>query len=263
MRGEPPKTEQGGLLHNSSLRGVFFRGNDEVVARSYQERDVWMLMAQMANLAAAVKEDDKAANWALKSLDHARDQQHPQATIILVDQLVPHLLKAGRYAEVIDIALDTSSGWEAISQTSMNFLDAEFDVNEILGPKPSDGWNQVETKATFWGLLPAGFSILQRGLNSREEAIEHANHAASLCRQLAGNASLPELWNLASEIFLGIFAESTSAKDLLDIGNKCRKLGYDTLTAIAYMCTSLKGDYLVQNKAYAQLAAAVIDFVVF
>jgi len=162
------------------------------------------------------------------------------------------------YAQVLDMALDASYASIAVRELSKNkdyVLDLSFDVTDFLGAKPNDLWNEAEKNSAVIGLLPSTFRILTTSLEDRELAETHANQVGTLCKQVRTGASLPELWKLSSGIFVDAFSEAVSAEDLIDKGNQCRNSHYDVLAVIAYMFASLKSDYRVTSRAYAQMAA--------
>ncbi len=188
----------------------------------------------------------------------ARSRGQSHAIMLLIDDLIPHLLRNDEYAQVLDMALECSYAGVASMKLRKedNFhIEMNIDVPAVLGPKPSDLWSQAEHESSLVGLLPVAFRILAVALDNLQLAETHAQEAVAICKQISSTASSPAFWLLSAELFSDLFSENMQGKDLIQKANAAKKEGYPTLSAIGYMFTALKPDYGLKYIAYAQLAA--------
>jgi ribosomal protein L22 len=257
LTGQPPILDDG-QKYADPFRGMFFTLADEKLAERYEEKRVWACIAKLASFASATKNDERAAYWAEKGLDMARSRGQSHAVALLINDLVPHLLRENKYGQVLDMALESSSA--AIASMKLRkegkfSLEMSIDIPTILGPKPSDLWSQAECESALMGLLPTAFRILTVALEDPTLAKSHSEEVASICRQVSSTASSPDFWLLSAEIFSSSFSEVIRGEDLVKKGNEAKKQGHDILAVVSYMFTSMKGGYDIRYCVHAQLAA--------
>ena len=147
--GSPPTKTLDGEDYAVPQRGILFSQNPGLVDY-YDRNQESTVLANLTFFAASVGNDERAAVWALKGMDDARNTNHRTVFACLSLEALPYLLLNACYAEVLDFAMDAGAYFVAgmqLLQRSQVPQGFDLDVETILGNKPSELWRKAEHNA--------------------------------------------------------------------------------------------------------------------
>ena len=200
--GYPPTIgRRSGQPYAAPQRGIFFAHTG--IAEYYDRNNDLVIVGQLAMFADAVGHNQRAATWALRGIDEAKSTNHLAYITVLSQYAIPYLLLGDHYAEVLDLAIDAGAFLSAgihQAQTHQVSQEFDFDVEAILGNKPSELWRQAEHHAALVGLFPIVFHISKVALHNPELAHTKAIKVAAICRQISATAVDQKLWVTAAEL---------------------------------------------------------------
>ena len=257
--GSPPTKTLGGEDYAAPQRGILFSQNPGLVDYYDRNRESTVLV-NLTFFAASVGNDERAAVWALRGIDDARDTNQRAIFARLSLEAFPYLLLDARYAEVLDFAMDAGAFFAAstqllqIGQLPQGF---ELDVETILGNKPSELWRKAEHNATLVGLLPVVFRICTVALRSVELARSQAAEVAAICRQISATAVDEQLWLQAAELLEQIYLlPEVSYNEILDFSNRFDPQNEQVLLVIGYLVATLQNDTPLEKYIFLHMAIA-------
>jgi hypothetical protein len=258
--GSPPPDIQDGEPYAAPTAGIFLTHNPKRVAYYNSSRDS-LLPAQLAKFAEAIGNDERAAVWALKGIDMAREANQHLALPSFSQNVIPHLLVINHYAEVLDLAVEAGEILVAVfqhGQAGGNFLDSNLDVESVLGSKPNELWYQAERNALIMGLLPSTFRLSTIAIRHPDLARTQAADIAKKCREISERSAAQALWTIAADLIEQIYLQETSCRELI---RRCQysNLQDNLLQTIGYLAATLQeGATLAQALA---VHFAIIPFV--
>ncbi|MEG4418116.1 hypothetical protein QUA70_05845 [Microcoleus sp. LAD1_D5] len=256
--GSPPTKTLGGEDYAAPQRGILFSQNPGLVDYYDRNRESTVLV-NLTFFAASVGNDERAAVWALRGIDDARDTNQRAVFARLSLEAFPYLLLDARYAEVLDFAMDAGAFFAAstqllqIGQLPQGF---ELDVETILGNKPSEIWRKAEHNAALVGLLPVVFRIGTVALRSVELARSQATEVAAICRQISATAVKPQLWLQAAELLEQIYLPEVSYSEILDLSNRFDPQTEEVFLAIGYLVATQQNDTPLETDILLHMAIA-------
>lgn len=261
-RGKPPETIPGAEPYSAPTRRMFFSFNREA-AKLYDTTKDILLPAQLVVFASGAKLDEKAATWALRSIDLTRKQSQLQALPIFGFVLIPYLFNTDQYSNALDLALEVSAVSRAcyIYETqgggkTLPLGPDVLNIDSILGARPSDSWRQVEIDSLTVGILPAVLRLNTVALQDRKAAAFFALEAQETCRRIAATSSNPSLWGDLAHILQQIYIDRVSGNELVVRGGKYEN---QTLMTIAYLGACIQDD--INYTTGCEIQLAVMPFV--
>jgi hypothetical protein len=256
--GSPPNETLGGEAYAAPQRGILFSQNS-ILVDDYDRNRESIVLTNLAFFAASVGNDERAAFWALKGMDDARNTNQCTVFARLSLEALPYLLLNARYAEVLDFAMDAGASFVA----SMQLLQLgqvpqglDLDVETILGNKPSELWRNAEHHAALVGLLPVVFQIGTVALRSFELAGSQATEVAAICHQISATAVKPQLWLQAAELLEQIYLPEVSYSEILDLSNRFDPQTEEVFLAIGYLVATLQNDTPLETDILLHMAIA-------
>lgn len=253
--GTPPISTLDGSPYLKPERGIFFT-HASGRAKFYNKSVDSYLTLHLADFADAVGDDKRAAVWTRRGMDMAREANQLTALPVFVMNAIPHLLLDDRYAEVLDLALE--SGAICIAdrqhrQAGGEPLASNLDVEAILGLKPNELWQQAEGDAAVMGLLPIAFRLSTVASSQPELAQTQAVEVAAICRRVGTTAVNQQFWTTAAELLENIYLRETSCLELLQRGNTFAAQDDDVLWTISYLGATFQSDAKLQNALMAHV----------
>lgn len=241
--GSPPKDDDGEQRPPPRVGLMTSAGAN--FATAYQPAKFPVFFGSVAVYADAVGAEDEAARRAVQGLEAARAGNSIITVSSLGTTYLPYLVLAGRAAEVIDAALESAAALVALQRLRASGADVfavDRTIEEILGPKPSPAWSQVEAQAQLIGLLPLALRIATIRVGDPAGAAANAADAAAACRIVAAGASTPAVWNAAAAILETGFVTGGSGRELADGARAAKSAGNAVLGAIGFLAASLQDD---------------------
>jgi hypothetical protein len=246
VTGIPPEKTFDGEEYTAPRRGMFLTYLI-TAATYYNPSREWYLANQLSLFAESVKKYSSASKWALKAFDIAREIGDKKQISLMGYRAIPYLINENKFAETIDLALDTGSLFQAfkIQQELGRLLHDDFEVYEILGTKPNDNWINAEDKASILGPVFILLRIATIKFEDHLKAEILSKEVANICRQIYDSAC-PDLWSNTTEVFENIFKNKCSFKDLVNQGNDTN---YRGLRYIYHIGSSLVAspEYAIQS----------------
>jgi hypothetical protein len=196
FRGSPPDSTHAGDEYVVPRRGVFFSYTQDL-AEYYDGTREYAIALQMTIFADAVGDDVRAASWAAKALELAREAGQQANVEEITRRFVPQLMLDDRYADAMEAAIGYGTVLVARGiekQAGKSELPADLDVATILGERPNENWRQAERWAALFGLLPAVVRLCELAVERPDDAKETAREIVSVCRQIGGGAADPAFW---------------------------------------------------------------------
>ena len=242
--GSPPNKTLSGEQYAVPKRGTFFSYSRAILEYYDKNRDC-MIPAQIAKFAKAVGNNEKAAAWALRGINDARETNQNGVLAVLSIDAIPHLLLDNHYAETLDFAVDAGATLVAGDQmikAGQQKSGFELNVEKILGNKPNEQWRKAEYFAALMGLLPSVLRIGTISTYSSKLAHKQLKEVATICRQISITAVDRHLWILASEFLEQIYSEEVSYDEILRRSNKLDPQNEAVILVIGYISTTLKDD---------------------
>lgn len=257
-RGKPPETTSEGEPYSIPTRRMFFSYNPEF-AKLYDSAKDILLPAQLAMFASGAKLDDKAAAWALRSIDTTRKLKQLQVLPVFGFILIPHLLNADQYSNALDLALEASAILRASYMYHQQRGGGTFplgpeilNIDSIFGVRPNDSWRQVESDSLSVGILPTVLRINTVALVNRKAAALFAGEVQATCRKIAASASNPSLWEDLAQLFGQFYVDRVPGKELVKRGNQYEN---QTLMNVSYLGACIQDDINHKTSCTIQLAA--------
>ncbi|WP_193200496.1 hypothetical protein [Nostoc sp. MG11] len=211
------------------------------------------LVAQLARYGEAVNKDAQAIKWAIRGIDIIRETKQNFTLPVLAEKIVPQMVLEGRYAEALDLALETGTvliGINKHRQDGGETLNFDFNPETFLGEKPNKLWQQAEQHAAVMALIPIAFHLSTVLVNQPTVAYEQGTAVAAICRQI-GVTSVEQDWTTVARLFENIYSNKASFSDLVNLGNTFVSKGenafLDVLWTISYLGASLQSDVKLEN----------------
>lgn len=239
--GSPPTQTLDGQPYPAPQRGIFLNYYSGVAA-NYNASSDSLLPAQLAKFAEAIGDDQRAAAWALKGIDMARTANQYLAFASLATNVIPHLLRDNRYAEILDLAVEAGVAVVAIvlhGQSGGNTLDTNLNMEEILGSRPNQMWRQAESNAFIIGLLPIIFHLCNVAIRQPDLARRLAADIAALCREISEMFDEQTLWITAALMMEEIHLQQSSCRELISRYQNFNLLSNE-LQVIWYLAATLQ-----------------------
>jgi len=256
--GSPPTKTLDGEDYAAPQRGILFSQNPGLVDY-YDRNKESTVLANLTFFAASVGNDERAAFWALRGMDDARDTNQRAVFARLSLEALPYLLLNARYAEVLDFAMDAGASFVAnmqLLQLGQVPQGLDLDVETILGNKPSELWRNAEHHAALVGLLPVVFQIGTVALRSFELAGSQATEVAAICRQISATAVKSQLWLQAAELLEKIYLPEVSYSEILDLSNRFDPQTEEVFLAIGFLVATLQNHTPLETDILLHMAIA-------
>lgn len=244
--------------------GNFHDSKEAEFAKAYQPDADVLLPTVLARLALAVGQDDRAAYWANRTIETAKNT--PGAAIILattVVDLLPLSLLGGRFSEFFDSVREATFTLTAAmclrNQVGDAPLIAEMDVEALLGGQGGEYWERAETATLSFVLVPLALYLGTLTLQARRDAAaaghltQSVSACASLCQEMAAISTRPDAWREAASLLEGCFLRSPIMRSMVATAN-----GYDAddtaLKVLAYIGASLEHGVNLREACRGQMA---------
>lgn len=242
--GSPPTKTLRGEEYAVPKRGIFFSYSRAILEYYDRNRDC-MISAQLAMFAEAIDNNEKAATWALRGIDDAREANQNGVLAVLSVNAIPHLLLDNRYAETLDFAIDVGAilvAGEQMINTNQQSTGFEIDVQAVLGDKPNQLWQRAEYLSALIGLLPTIIHIATISIHNPQFAQRQITELTAICRQISIIGVDKELWILTSEFLEKIYSEEILSDEILRLSDKLDSRNNVEIKIIAHLCATLKDD---------------------
>jgi hypothetical protein len=157
----------------------------------------------------------------------------------------PLLIDSGQYEKAIDVALETAAASVAtmrIFNDVQDLISFELEIEDILGTKPNEAWNQVEKEAVFKSLIPIVFHIGTITLTDQDRSHALAKNVCSHCKRIETVASNRQMWSSLADIINRTFILLSSARELNVLGNEFKHEDEYYLRALSYLGSTLQSD---------------------
>jgi len=118
----------------------------------------------------------------------------------------------------------------------------ELDIEDTLGAKPNEAWNQAEREASSLSLLPLVFHLGTIALTDPDRARTLAQNVSTSCRKIADSASSQQLWVSAADIIDRTFVHPVPSRELNALGNTFGQAQDQSLQAMSYLGSTLQRD---------------------
>ncbi|MBN3906558.1 MAG: 5'-methylthioadenosine/S-adenosylhomocysteine nucleosidase [Nostoc sp. NMS1] len=250
--GIPPSITPEGKPYVPPHRAFFFN-YDLTLAIRYSTALESVLVAQLVGYGEAVNKDAQVIKWAIKGMDIIRETKPNLTLPVLAEKIVPQMVLEGRYAEALNLALETRSVLIVIHknrQDGVENLTFDFNPETFIGEKPNKLWQQAEQHAALMGLMPIAFHLSTVLVNQPTVAYEQGTAVAAICRQI-GVASIEQDWTTVARLFENIYSNKASFSELVNLGNTFISKGenafLDVLWTISYLGASLQSDVKLEN----------------
>jgi hypothetical protein len=259
----PPIITPGREPHPAPRRGDFFAYRQGIAAY-YNRTDECVVLANLARFAESIGNNERAAFWALRGMDAARETNQRGVVALLSQNAIPHLLLDNYYAEVLDLAMDAGAflaAGEQQLQSGQVPQGFELDVAAILGNKPGELWRKAEHNAVLVGLLPIIFRICTVALQNPELAQTQATEVAAICRQISATAVDQQLWITAADLLEQIHSQEASHTEIIRRSNQFDPQSDTMLQAIGYLVATLQDNIPLEEalRVHMELARFVYE----
>jgi hypothetical protein len=216
--GNPPGNIATGETYEAPTRGIFMPRNS---ARSnfYDPSRDCFLPTQLALLAEAIGNDERAVVWAMKGIDMARETQQLLPSLGLASNIIPKLVLENRYAEVFDLAVEAGRGMAVLPQLLLsngNVLLPGLNTQEALDSSETQVWRRAEGCAMILGVLPIIFYIANLAIRQPERARTQAADLAAICHEVSAMSDTQSLWVTATEIIDQIHLQGSTCAELIN-----------------------------------------------
>jgi hypothetical protein len=212
--GNPPDNTATGESYAVPTRGIFLTRNSARVDYYNPSRDCF-LPTQLASLAEATGNDERALAWAMRGIEMAREAQQFLPLTILSRNIIPQLVLENRYAEVLDLAVDVGRLFVALAQSGRNILEPGLDVQAVLDSRENEVWRQTESCALILGVLPIIFHIADLAIRQPDLARSQAIDLAAMCREISAMSGTQSLWATVATIIDQIHLQKSSCLELI------------------------------------------------
>lgn len=216
-KGSPPDNTETGETYAAPMRGIFLTRNSARADYYNPLRDCF-LPAQLASLAEAVSNDERALIWAMRGVDMARAAQQFLPLTSLGRTIIPQLVLENRYAEVLDLAIEVGTLLVALNQLGQageNILEPGIDIQSVLDPRNNEIWRYTESSALILGILPIIFHIADLAIHQPELARSQAIDLATMCREISAMSGSQSLWTMAASIIDQIHLQQSTCAELI------------------------------------------------
>jgi len=167
---------------------------NEVLAAWYDEAqyDLFDLSPTLlATFAIAVGNHERALHWAILGIEQARRQGVLVSIYSLAEMMIPDAIARDEPEQALDYAFEASTALVAsyvARQRGTADVRERGDVNELLGAKPSEHWDDAEEIYIFTGVMP----LLWHYCIHHDSRRTHLQHLATDCEKKANKASQPQ-----------------------------------------------------------------------
>jgi DNA replication protein DnaC len=254
----PPIITPGREPHPAPRRGDFFAYRQGIAAY-YNRTDECVVLANLARFAESIGNNERAAFWALRGMDAARETNQRGVVALLSQNAIPHLLLDNYYAEVLDLAMDAGAflaAGEQQLQSGQVPQGFELDVAAILGNKPGELWRKAELNAVLVGLLPIIFRICTVALQNPELAQTQAIEVAAICRQISATAVDQQLWITAADLLEQIHSQEASHDEIIRRSKTFNSENDAVLRAIGYLIATMQNDTPLEKAIQVHMGLA-------
>jgi len=254
--GKAPDETHDGQAYVTPWRGMFI-GAYLKRAEAYPEGRESLFMVQVAIFAEAVGNDERAIVWAERAVEAARRDGRPVAISAVGFKITASAVLKDEYAEAIDFALECGKLTAAelkLHEMGKFELDAEFEVEEILGKKPSELWENAEHMARIQSLVPIAFRLAFLLMEEGSVVGKCTREVVDRCCEVAEESVAPEVWEAASDLFEGIFLNKLSISSLKERAHEFYEKKWSVLHVITYLGLSVHGKTTPKEACAFQLA---------
>lgn len=243
-------------------RGMFLKSYP-LLPSTYREETVRYLPAVIALFAKGIGKEEKVAEWSLRAVDTARLNDDRTALGQVAHLALEFLVIENKIPEAFDVALHLGISMAALKidqEAGRNPLRRDYDVLNILGPKPGEGWDEGEDYAVIGGLLPFFFHLALSRLNGDEDLNTHIEILVATCQQIAASASNPHLWTSAAALIQDFFEGKLSESDLMEKAKAFSGPHTTSLQTLALLAAALESS--PEQAVYNQLETMtiIVDF---
>jgi len=255
-RGVPPAKARDGEAYAEPRRGYFY-SHDTSIGGMYDGSKDYAIAIQLAFLADALGEDDRAAFWGSKALELARLGGQESVVDELMRRFIPQMILKDRYAEALEASLDHGAVLVARSiereADRGGVLDPILDVGTVLGDRPNDHWRKAERWAATAGILPAAVRICSLALKAADTALLSAEEVVAACRQIEAQACDPDLWSSIADLFVSGFIRPVPASELKQMADRLPAEA-TTLRVLTTLFASMQPDITAESALAAHLS---------
>jgi hypothetical protein len=264
--GNPPTAEATDTPDKQPVRGATISPHEKC-AQYYDEQNFALIgIAAFCPLisiyAEAVGNHERCAEWALRGLAEARTHGLQDSIGILGQRAYPWLAMRGQVAEALETAFESMVSLDccrALEASGASLHDLHVASTDVLGPKPSSKWNEIERIVAQAGVLPIVMEIGRVALTQPERATSYGLALAEASATIANTASDPELWRETSQIVTKIFVDPIPEEAHAAQGGEAREKGQDLTCVLSYLgCTLVPNATLERSAIYH---AVVIEYV--
>lgn len=216
-KGCPPDNTETGETYAAPTRGIFMTRNSARADYYNPARDCF-LPAQLASLAEAIGNDERALAWAMRGVDMAREAQQFLPLTSLGRNIIPQLVLENRYAEVLDLAIEVGTLLVALNQLGQageNILEPGIDIQSVLGSRDNEVWRYAESSALILGILPIIFHIADLAIHQPELARSQAIDLATMCHEISAMSGTQSLWITVAAIIDQIHLQQSTCVELI------------------------------------------------
>jgi hypothetical protein len=239
------------------FRGILL-GFTSRAAELYDSRRRVLLHSLLALFAEATGYDERAAWWASRGIEEARNAGMLEAVSTLGHNLFPLLVQRSEFADAIDVAVEFCVAMRASMQRhgeGQPTLQMGLNAAEVLGAKPGEAWTNAERDVAVQALPAIMTGLGERSVNDDDDLAEYAHQVVKTCERIAETASDPELWDRTAWIFKSTFIEPSPYRQLHEFSNACSREGFEPLQALGYLGESLLADASVEVALVCQAVA--------
>jgi len=254
--GEPRGKTPTGEPYAPPECGMFIGPYRSGRAALYDARRDCFLPAQVAIFAEGIGNDERAAHWTWRAIEAARESNVCAAMVDPGLRAMPTLLLDNRFAEALDIGVETGQAVTAFAlerESGGDPMRPGFNVVATLGPREGEAWRRAEYNGAKAAALPIAFRLGHLLLTNREEGKAHAQEVAVLCRQMGAGSADPDLWAGSAELFDDMAEGRLSIRTLLDMAENYHKRECAVLSALARLCASLHPDCDLRDAFASQI----------
>jgi len=237
--GKPPDKISNGENYVEPYRGMMFSEHPDMhTLYSFQDWIMPIHLGQMANGLDIHKYD---SYWMLRGFELYQSVGDKSKNLVLLFQTMPYLISDKKFATAIQLYIEATIwtiAWLKIKGNLREMLNADFNVESVLGDKPSNEWNTVEERVVSLSIFPIVVYLNSERLNSNTSVIQYTQDILTVCKKIKRNASKPLLWAQVEEIIRKIFIENVTVLDLMSYSKQVKQ---ESLKAMCYHGVGLVG----------------------
>jgi tetratricopeptide (TPR) repeat protein len=233
QQGIPPEFTANGEIYTPPKRGMFRCFNSEA-AKIYDAAKDCGLCTHVSMFAESINAFESAERWAIKAYDMGYGKS---ANTFMLIKSIPVLIKTERLIEAFHLSQDIFA-FACAAMLSQNTTGKLNNVQEILGNRPNENWNQVESQIAFRVVLPIFIKIITLRLSGSDNLEYKLSEFIDELNLIKAIASNPIFWDLTIQIVIS-FKTDTQLNDLFTTFEG--DYSYKTvLHAMSYLVFSLK-----------------------